>query len=166
MLRSKRARFRTLDVPLAARNRALDYLAKNYRLTDELRYQLTEVVNATVRRRRRASRDRVDARAISGGRADAAVLDPGTLARNRTLVPERTSRCRVDSKAPAGFSFPLTSMSRCPESPDVESRALRWGGTHLHLYRSRFVGTGLRLAGHSSGGLDSLPCRGGTSRGC
>ena len=106
MLRSKRARFRTLDVPLAARNRALDYLAKNYRLTDELRYQLTEVVNATVRRRRRASRDRVDARAISGGRADAAVLDPGTLARNRTLVPERTSRCRVDSKAPAGFSFP------------------------------------------------------------
>ena len=27
MLRSKRARFRSLDVPLAARNRALDYLA-------------------------------------------------------------------------------------------------------------------------------------------
>jgi hypothetical protein len=43
MLR-KRARFRSLDVPLAARNRALDYLAKNYRLSDDLRYQLTEVV--------------------------------------------------------------------------------------------------------------------------
>jgi hypothetical protein len=27
MLRSKRARLRTLDVPLATRNRALDYLA-------------------------------------------------------------------------------------------------------------------------------------------
>ena len=50
MLRSKRARFRTLDVPLAARNRALDYLAKNYRLSDDLRYQLTEVVNGYIGR--------------------------------------------------------------------------------------------------------------------
>jgi hypothetical protein len=47
MLRGKRARFRTLDVLLAARNRALDYLAKNYRLSDDLRYQLTEVDRAT-----------------------------------------------------------------------------------------------------------------------
>ena len=36
---------RTLDVPLPARNRALHYLAHEYRLSDELRYQLTEVVN-------------------------------------------------------------------------------------------------------------------------
>jgi hypothetical protein len=50
MLRSKRARFRSLDVPLAARNRAWDYLAKNYRLTDELRYQLTEGVNGHIGR--------------------------------------------------------------------------------------------------------------------
>ena len=50
MLRSKRAGFRTLDVPLAARNRALDYLAKNYRLSDDLRYQLTEVVNGYIGR--------------------------------------------------------------------------------------------------------------------
>ena len=47
MLR-KRARLRSLDVPLAARNRALDYLAKNYRLSDDLRYQLTEVVNGYI----------------------------------------------------------------------------------------------------------------------
>jgi len=37
-------------VPLAARNCALDYLARNYRLTDELRYQLTEVVNSYIGR--------------------------------------------------------------------------------------------------------------------
>ena len=45
MLR-KRARFRSLDVPLPARNRALDYLANahKHRLSDDLRYQLTQVV--------------------------------------------------------------------------------------------------------------------------
>jgi hypothetical protein len=46
----KRARFRTLDVPFAARNPALDYLAKNYRLSDDLRYQLTEVVHGYIGR--------------------------------------------------------------------------------------------------------------------
>jgi hypothetical protein len=44
MLRSKRARFRTLDVPLAARNRALDYLAKNYRLSDDLRRDFSDEI--------------------------------------------------------------------------------------------------------------------------
>ena len=45
MLR-KRARFRSLDVPLAARNRALDYLAnRRQQLSDELRYQLAEVID-------------------------------------------------------------------------------------------------------------------------
>jgi hypothetical protein len=45
MLR-KRVRFRSLDAPLGARNRALDYLANSgkYRLSDDLRYQLTQVV--------------------------------------------------------------------------------------------------------------------------
>jgi hypothetical protein len=44
MLR-KRVHFRSLDVPLGARNRALDYLANSgkYRLSDDLRYQLTQV---------------------------------------------------------------------------------------------------------------------------
>jgi hypothetical protein len=52
-------------------------------------------------------------------------------------------------------------MSRCPESPDVESRVPRWGRNHhLNLYRFRFVGTGQRLAGHSNGGLDSTLPRG------
>ena len=61
MLRSKRARFRTLDVPLAARNRALDYLAKNYKLTDDLRHQLTEVVNGYVGRcDETAARNRIE----------------------------------------------------------------------------------------------------------
>jgi hypothetical protein len=50
MLRSKRARLRSLDVPLPARNRALHYLAENYRLTDKLRHQLTEVVNGYISR--------------------------------------------------------------------------------------------------------------------
>jgi hypothetical protein len=50
MLR-KRARLRSLDVPLAARNRALDYLAnRRHTLRDELRYQLTEVVNGYIGR--------------------------------------------------------------------------------------------------------------------
>jgi len=49
MLR-RRARFRSLDVPLAARNLALDYLAKNYRLSDDLRYQLTQVVEGYIGR--------------------------------------------------------------------------------------------------------------------
>jgi hypothetical protein len=45
MLR-RRASFRQLDVSLFARNRALDYLANAYkhRLSDDLRYQLTQVV--------------------------------------------------------------------------------------------------------------------------
>jgi hypothetical protein len=51
MLRSKRARLRTLDVPLAARNRALDYLAnRRHALGDELRYQLTQVVDGYIGR--------------------------------------------------------------------------------------------------------------------
>jgi len=37
-------------VPLAARNLALDYLAKNYRLSDDLRYQLTQVVEGYIGR--------------------------------------------------------------------------------------------------------------------
>jgi hypothetical protein len=41
----KRARLRSLDVPLHARNRALDYLAnRRHQLSEELRYQLTQVV--------------------------------------------------------------------------------------------------------------------------
>jgi len=49
MLRSKRARFRSLDVP--ARNRALDYLAnRRHTLTDDLRYQLTQVVEGYIGR--------------------------------------------------------------------------------------------------------------------
>ena len=51
MLRSKRGRFRTLDVPLAARNRALDYLAnRRHTLSDELRYRLTQVVEGYIGR--------------------------------------------------------------------------------------------------------------------
>src|SRR5262245_44909741 len=47
----KRVTFRQLDVPLAARNRALDYLANNRRaLSDELRYQLTQVVEGYIGR--------------------------------------------------------------------------------------------------------------------
>ena len=49
MLR-KRARVRTLDVPLPARNRALHYLAGDYKLSADLRHQLTEVVNGYVGR--------------------------------------------------------------------------------------------------------------------
>ena len=50
MLR-KRARFRSLDVPLAARNRALDYLAnRSHQLSEELRYQLTQVVEGYIGR--------------------------------------------------------------------------------------------------------------------
>jgi hypothetical protein len=45
MLRT-RDTFRQLDVSLFARNRALDYLAYSHkhRLSDDLRYQLTQVV--------------------------------------------------------------------------------------------------------------------------
>jgi hypothetical protein len=45
MLR-KRDTFRSLEVPVFARDRALQYLAKKHRhrLSDELRYQLTQVV--------------------------------------------------------------------------------------------------------------------------
>ena len=50
MLR-KRARFRSLDVPLPARNRALDYLAnRRHTLSDDLRYQLTQVVKGYIGR--------------------------------------------------------------------------------------------------------------------
>jgi hypothetical protein len=45
MLRSKRARLRSLDVPLAARNRALHHLAHEPRLSDELRRQLAAVID-------------------------------------------------------------------------------------------------------------------------
>jgi hypothetical protein len=40
-----RERIRELDIPLWARNRALHYLAGNYKLSDELRHQLTQVVH-------------------------------------------------------------------------------------------------------------------------
>ena len=36
---------RELDIPLWARNRALHYLAGSYKLSDELRHQLTQVVH-------------------------------------------------------------------------------------------------------------------------
>jgi hypothetical protein len=49
MLR-KRARLRSLDVPLPARNRALHYLANTDRLSADLRHQLTEVVNGYIGR--------------------------------------------------------------------------------------------------------------------
>ena len=39
MLRTKRGRFRTLDVPYAARNRALHYLANGYKLSADVRRQ-------------------------------------------------------------------------------------------------------------------------------
>ena len=36
---------RELDIPLWARNRALHYLADSYKLSDELRHELTQVVH-------------------------------------------------------------------------------------------------------------------------
>jgi hypothetical protein len=36
---------RELDIPLWARNRALHYLAGSYRLSDDIRHQLTQVVH-------------------------------------------------------------------------------------------------------------------------
>ena len=49
MLR-KRARLRSLDVPLAARNCALHYLAHPYKLTASCATKLTEVVNGYIGR--------------------------------------------------------------------------------------------------------------------
>ena len=50
MLR-RRATFRQLEVSLFARNRALDYLAnRRHQLSDELRYQLTQVVEGYIGR--------------------------------------------------------------------------------------------------------------------
>ena len=40
-----RQRIRELDIPLWARNRALHYLADSYRLSDDIRHQLTQVVH-------------------------------------------------------------------------------------------------------------------------
>jgi hypothetical protein len=40
-----RNRIRELDIPLWARNRALHYLAGSYRLSDDIRHQLTQVVH-------------------------------------------------------------------------------------------------------------------------
>ena len=40
-----RKRIRELDIPLWARNRALHYLAGSYKLSDELRRELTQVVH-------------------------------------------------------------------------------------------------------------------------
>jgi hypothetical protein len=40
-----RQRIRELDIPLWARNRALHYLAGSYRLSDDIRHQLTQVVH-------------------------------------------------------------------------------------------------------------------------
>jgi hypothetical protein len=47
MLR-ERTSLRRFDVPLAARNRALHYLAHESRLTDDIREQLTQVVHGYV----------------------------------------------------------------------------------------------------------------------
>ena len=44
-----RKRIRELDIPLWARNRALHYLA-NEKLSDELRYRLTQVVHGYIGR--------------------------------------------------------------------------------------------------------------------
>jgi hypothetical protein len=41
----KHVPLRRLNVPLSARNRALHYLAHEHRLSDDLRHQLTELVN-------------------------------------------------------------------------------------------------------------------------
>jgi hypothetical protein len=49
MLR-KRVYLRRLNVSLFARNRALDYLAHEHRLSDDLRHQLTEVINGYIGR--------------------------------------------------------------------------------------------------------------------
>jgi len=63
------------DVPLAARNRALHYLANESRLSDDIREQLIQVVHGYV-----GSCDpiaeghRLDAAALSGFGADAEVL--------------------------------------------------------------------------------------------
>ena len=55
-------------------------------------------------------------------------------------------------------------MSRCPGSPDVESGAPRWGGTHLYRFDfvgAVLVGTGPAAPGHISGGLElELPAEG------
>ena len=40
-----RERIRQLDIPLWARNSAVHYLAGDYKLSDKLRYQLTQVVH-------------------------------------------------------------------------------------------------------------------------
>jgi hypothetical protein len=40
-----RQRIRRLDIPIWARNRALHYLVGSYKLSDELRRQLIEVIN-------------------------------------------------------------------------------------------------------------------------
>jgi hypothetical protein len=40
-----RNRIRELDIPLWARNRALHYLAGSYRLSGDIRHQLTQVVH-------------------------------------------------------------------------------------------------------------------------
>ena len=45
-----RNRIRELDIPLWARNRALHYLAGSYKLSDDLRHQLTQVVHGYVGR--------------------------------------------------------------------------------------------------------------------
>jgi hypothetical protein len=41
----KRSRLRRLEVPVYARNHALHYLAGSYKLSDDLRHQLTQVVH-------------------------------------------------------------------------------------------------------------------------
>ena len=43
-----RKRIRELEIPLWARNRALHYLADDYRLSDELRYRLAQVVEGYI----------------------------------------------------------------------------------------------------------------------
>jgi hypothetical protein len=48
MLRGKRARLRSFDVPLAAQNRALHYLTSGYKLSGDVRHQLIEVVNGYI----------------------------------------------------------------------------------------------------------------------
>jgi hypothetical protein len=63
---------RLLDVPVFARNRALDYVAnsRRYKLSDELRYQLTQVVEGyTGHRDEDAARAGMEWMRAQGGRA-------------------------------------------------------------------------------------------------
>jgi hypothetical protein len=67
------------DVPLAARNQALRYLADESRFSDDIREQLTQVVHGYVGSCDPVAlgRTSTECGAISGSRADAEVLSNG-----------------------------------------------------------------------------------------